>query len=122
MTRPLGSTPPRPAGASRLLRTGPPARPATVLTASTVAAARQLPLAILDSSVEACLPTFHARAADLAHVAYMPDTAWPEKRTPARLIPADLLRPGFDVTLLIIDTSTATPEKRGLRTVFPIPT
>jgi acyl dehydratase len=45
-------------------------------------------LAILDSSVEACLPTFHARAADRAHVAYMPDTAWPEKkRTPARLIP-----------------------------------
>ena len=55
--------------------------------AFTVAAARQLPLAILDSSVEACLPTFRARAADRAHVAYMPDTAWPEKRTPARLIP-----------------------------------
>ena len=62
-------------------------RPATVLTAFTVAAARQLPLAILDSSVEACLPTFRAKAADRAHVAYMPDTAWPATRTPARLIP-----------------------------------
>src|SRR6185503_6054596 len=34
---------------------------------------------------------------------------------------ADLLHPGFDVTLLSNDTSTAIPEKRGLRTVFPIP-
>src|SRR5258705_13306824 len=35
---------------------------------------------------------------------------------------ADLLHPGFDVTLLSYDTSTAIPENEGLRTVFPVPT
>jgi hypothetical protein len=54
MTRPLRSTPIT--GASPLLRAGPPAR-------CQHAAAR--------------LPMFHARAADQAHAASVPDTTWP---------------------------------------------
>src|SRR5215218_7190890 len=54
MTRPLRSTPIT--GASLLLRAGPPAR-------GQQAAAR--------------LPMFHARAADQAHAASVPDTTWP---------------------------------------------
>ena len=81
MTRPLGSTPTAPSRASQLLRAGPPARPATVLTAF-----RFQPFGnslspsanYANGSVGACLPTFRAKAADRAHVAYMPDTAWPE--------------------------------------------
>ena len=45
MTRPLGSTPTAPAGASPLLRAGPPARPATVLSPSRFQPLGRLPLA-----------------------------------------------------------------------------
>jgi hypothetical protein len=33
------------------------------------------------------LPTFPTKAADQAHAAFMPDTAWPVSGPPARLIP-----------------------------------
>ena len=111
MTRPLGSTPTAPSRDFTATGAGPPARPATVLTAFTVSAARQLPLAILDSSVEACLPTFRTEAADRAHVAYMPDTASPKSGHPPDSSRADLLHPGFDVTLLSNDTSPAIPNQ-----------
>ena len=74
MARPLRSTPIT--GASSLLRAGPPARLATVLTAS-----RSHPLGCslssTSDSIETRLPVFHARAADQAHAASMPGTAWP---------------------------------------------
>ena len=41
-------------------------------------------------------PKFRAGAADRAHAAFMPDTAWPVNGTPARLIPGPFGRPGFD--------------------------
>ena len=52
---------------------------------------------IVDCSVEVCLPTFHTEAADRAHVAYMPDAAWPRNVDTRRLIPS-LLHLGFDAT------------------------
>ena len=75
MTRPLRSTPIT--GASPLLRAGPPAEPATVLTPTQ---RRLLPLAHPEtrtSSIGFGLLPFHAEAADRARVASMPDTAWP---------------------------------------------
>lgn len=76
MTRPLCSTPIT--EASPLLRAGPPAGPATVLTPTTTAGyslspARQPRTRRIGFGL---LP-FHAKAADRARVASMPDTAWP---------------------------------------------
>jgi hypothetical protein len=76
MTRPLRSTPIT--GASPLLRAGPPAGPATVLTPTPSAGYSLSPTRkIRTGSVEPGLLPFHARAADRARVAFMPDTAWP---------------------------------------------
>src|SRR5450756_242601 len=78
MVRPLRSTPVT--GASSLLRTGPPARPASVLNTSQFLLLGALPLTTPDAAgggIGACLPTFHAAAADQARVAFMPDTDWP---------------------------------------------
>src|SRR5664279_403305 len=78
MGRPLRSTPVT--GASSLLRTGPPARPASVLNTSQFLLLGALPLTTPDTAgggIGACLPTFHAAAADQDRVAFMPDTAWP---------------------------------------------
>ena len=85
---PLRSTPIT--GASSLLRAGPPARPATVLTPDLTPghSLSQTKLIhsepISPSSVGTHLPTFPARAADQAHATSMPDTAWPETGLPAR--------------------------------------
>ena len=76
MTRPLRSTPIT--GASPLLRAGPPAGSATVLTPAQRAGC--LPLTHPEtrtSSIGFGLLPFHAEAADRARVASMPDTAWP---------------------------------------------
>jgi hypothetical protein len=51
-----------------------------------------------NGSVGTRLPPFHARAADRTHVAYTPDTAWPEHGHPPDSSRADLLHPGFDAT------------------------
>src|SRR5215470_2034805 len=76
MTWPLGSAPIT--GASSLLRASPPARPATVLSPSRIRPVGSLPLAApQDSDIRARLLTFRVKAADRAHVASMPDTAWP---------------------------------------------
>src|SRR4051794_5398719 len=74
---------------SSLLRVGPPACPATVLNPSRLEPLGTLPLTTRKWATVsgACLPLFHTRAADQAHVASMPDTAWPTRRAPARLIP-----------------------------------
>jgi hypothetical protein len=76
MTRSLRSTPIT--GASSLLRTGPPTGPATVLTPTpgvgySLSPARKT----RTDSVESGLLPFHAKAADRARVASMPDTTWP---------------------------------------------
>src|ERR1700749_5126840 len=68
--------------ASPLLRAGPPAGSATVLSASGFCrAARSLsppaPETGASAGVGTRLPTFHAGAAGQAHAAYTPDTAWP---------------------------------------------
>src|ERR1035437_10558035 len=78
MVRPLRSTPIT--GASSLLRTGPPARPASVLNTSQFLLLGALPLTTPNPAgggIGTCLPTFHAAAADQARVAFMPDTTWP---------------------------------------------
>src|ERR1035437_2837176 len=78
MGRPLRSTPIT--GASSLLRTGPPARPASVLNTSQFLLLGALPLTTPNHAgggIGTCLPTFHAAAADQARVAFMPDTVRP---------------------------------------------
>src|SRR5450756_1252239 len=83
MVRPLRSTPIT--GASSLLRTGPPARPASVLNTSQFLLLGALPLTTPNPAgrgIGTCLPTFHAAAADQARVAYMPDTTWPVNGSP----------------------------------------
>src|SRR6478735_3403016 len=90
MTRPLGSTPTAPSRGfiATTSRSASGSRDGTHCLA--VQPLGRLPLALrheANGSVGTRLPTFHAKAADRTHVAYMPDTAWPETRTPARLIP-----------------------------------
>jgi len=83
MVRPLRSTPTT--GASSLLRTGPPARPASVLNPSQFLLLGALPLTTPDAAgggIGTCLPTFHATAADQARVAFMPDTTRPVNEHP----------------------------------------
>src|SRR5674476_78149 len=83
MVRPLRSTPIT--GVSSLLRTGPPARPASVLNPSQFLLLGALPLTTPDAaggSIGTCLPTFHATAADQARVAFMPDTTRPVNEHP----------------------------------------
>jgi hypothetical protein len=50
------------------------------------------------------LPTFHARAADQAHVAYVPDTTWPVSGHPPGSSRDPLRRPGFDAPSISITT------------------
>src|ERR1022692_4781101 len=66
-------------GASPLLRAGPPARAATVLSASSFrCAARSLsPPAHAGGRIGTRLPKFRAEAADRARAAFMPGTTWP---------------------------------------------
>jgi hypothetical protein len=77
-TRPLRSTPIT--GASPLLRAGPPARRATVLSTRPEGFRTGFSLSprpLSQGSIATRLPTFHAEAADRARAAFMPDTAWP---------------------------------------------
>src|SRR5665811_1984248 len=99
MVRPLRSTPIT--GASSLLRTGPPARPASVLNTSQFLLLSALPLTTPNPAgggIGTCLPTFHAAAADQDRVAFMPDTAWPVNGHPPDSSQGPNQRPGFDVT------------------------
>jgi hypothetical protein len=84
MTRPLGSTPTAPSRGftATTSRSASATRDGTHCL--TVQPLGRLPLAIrhyANGSVGTRLPTFRTEAADRAHVAYMPDTAWPETRT-----------------------------------------
>src|SRR6266487_4185851 len=105
MTRPLGSTPIT--GASQLLRTGPPARPATVLT--------PLRLEPLGTSLSPSNPDGQYRVMP-SHVprrSRRPGSRrlhaghrLANQRAPARLIPGSNGYPGFDVICYYFDTST----------------
>src|SRR5215813_3965900 len=80
MSRPLRS--PAITAGSPLLRAGPPADTAMVLSASRFLPPCALPLATRHhqhqgSGFGVRLPTFRAEAADRARAASMPDTAWP---------------------------------------------
>jgi hypothetical protein len=60
-----------------------------------------------------CLPTFRARAADQAHVAYMPDTTWPVSGSPPGSSRANSKHPVL-MSSMRYDTSPATPPtERG---------
>ena len=120
----MAPPPPRPAGASQLLRAGPPARPATVLTAlrfSRLAGSLSPSVTHANGSVGTRLPTFHARAADRTHVAYMPDTAWPVSGLPPDSSRADLLHPGFLMPSNWVTTRQQRSPKTGTAHRLPGP-
>src|SRR6478736_2016060 len=106
MTRPLRSTPIT--GASPLLRVGPPAEPATVLTPTQSAGYSLSPTReTRTSSVGFGLLPFHAEAADRARVASMPDTAWPISGHPP-----DSSRDHLDTPVSMSPTSFSTRQQR----------
>src|SRR5260370_31515569 len=85
MPRPLGSPPTAPSRGftATTSRSASGSRDGTHCLA--VQPLGRLPLALrheANGSVGTRLPTFHARAADRTHVAYTPDTAWPEHGHP----------------------------------------
>jgi hypothetical protein len=119
MSRPLRSAPIT--GVSSLLRAGPPAFAASVLNASRFLPLSALPLApaaIMRTrrSISARLPMFRAAAADQAHAASMPDTAWPVNGLP----------PGSSRSRINAPVSMSFPKSRhfssgSLAFVFLIP-
>lgn len=91
------------AGASQLLRTGPPANTATVLNAFgfclgalplTTTRPKKTDRAV--DSIDVRLLTFRARAADQSHAAYMPGTTWPVNGYPPGSSQGSEGDPGFD--------------------------
>jgi hypothetical protein len=106
-----------------LLQAGPPAHLASVLSPLRVPPAWDAPShRPMGGRIGVRLPTFHAGAADQAHVAFMPDTIWPVSGHPPDSSRAAGVRPGFDVTCLYVTTRHQRSPRRGLRTVFPVPT
>ena len=105
MTRPLGSAPIT--EASSLLRTGPPARPATVLRPPRPQPQETLPLAARGGQcrdVPSHVPRGTRRSGSRRlhaghHLA--------SQRAPARLIPGSSGHPGFDAVCFYFDTSAA---------------
>ena len=90
--------------ASPLLRAGPPARAAAVLSTSPFRRLGALPLAprIPAGAVSTrAFPCFRTRAADRARATCTPGTAWPAIRASARLIPGRALSPRFRCRLLL---------------------
>ena len=115
MTRPLRSTPIT--GASPLLRVGPPAEPATVLTPTQSAGYSLSPTReTRTGSVGFGLLPFHAEAADRARVASMPDTAWPISRHPP-----DLSRDHLDTPVSMSPESFSIRQQRFACARLPDP-
>jgi hypothetical protein len=115
MTRPLRSTPIT--AASPLLRAGPSAGPATVLTPEPKRGL--LPLAHPETragSTGSGLLPFHAEAADRARVASMPDTAWPVGGHPP-----DSFRDQMDTPVSMSPVSISTRPQRFARARLPDP-
>jgi hypothetical protein len=97
----------------------------------TVSAVGTLPPATLGGlrprvdAFDARLLTFRARAADQAHAASTPDTAWPGTRAPAKLIPRTQWPLGFDAIFLLFrrlnDDAPPGPPGRALLERLPGP-
>ena len=124
MTRSLGSTPTAPSRGFIATTNRSASTPRDGTHCLAVQPLGRLPVAIhspADSGIETRLPTFHAKAADRTHVAYMPDTTWPVSGLPPGSSRADLLQPGFDATLLGNDTSPAIPENEDCAPSFRSP-
>ena len=91
-----------------------------------------LPLATTEAydpgrRIDARLLTFRTRAADQAHAASTPGTAWPGTRAPARLIPKDTPEPPVSMPSQSFDASTAhahpgSPWPGASWNVFLVPT
>lgn len=116
MTWPLRSTPIT--GASSLLRASPPARPATVLNPSRFQPAGTLPLAALAGRPYQGTPSPVPRESSRSdsrrlHAGHR----LASKRAPARLIPEQLVRSGFDVTRVYFDTSSANHLRSSFRSL-----
>src|SRR5947207_3105515 len=120
LSRPLRSTPPQRAGASQLLRAGPPASAATGTQCLRFlprhAPSRPLEPAAPDDGFDARLLTFRARAADQAHAASTPGTTWPVSGHPPGSSrgypPAPVLMPALPVTTRQRLRHTRLPDPR----------
>jgi len=117
MSRPLRSTPVT--EASPLLRAGPPADAASVLSASRFLPPGALPLdppAAHDqgSGIDVRLPTFRAKAADRTRAASMPDTTWPVDGLPPGSSRAHLTAP-VSMSSSCYDTSSAVRSRSPSR-------
>jgi hypothetical protein len=104
--------------ASPLLRAGPPADAATVLSASgfrrTARSSRPQRLPAPGGSVGIRLPTFHAEAADRTRAASMPDTAWPVNGLPPGSSRTHLTDPVL-MSAACFDTSSAVRSRSPSR-------
>jgi len=116
MTWPLRSTPIT--GASSLLRVSPPARPATVLNPSRFPPVGTLPLTALAGR------GYRGAPSPVPRESSRPDSRrfhaghrLASKRAPARLIPEQLVRPGFDVNRVCFDTSSANHSRSSSRSL-----
>jgi hypothetical protein len=108
---------------SQLLQASPPARPATVLNPSQgFHLGVSLSPPQKSSSFGTRFLTFHARAADQAHAASMPDTTWPVSGHPPDSSQDRIQSPGFDVTLPISTRQQRIPRRDFQCNAFPIPT
>jgi hypothetical protein len=79
----------------RRVRQHAPRRYSASRGSSTCSAPSRAP--IRGDGVEACFPTFHAKAADQAHITSVPDTTWPVSGHPPDSSRAQHQTPGFDV-------------------------
>ena len=114
----MAPPPPQRAGASQLLRAGPPASAASVLSAFGFCLGT-LPLATrgpnldpfrLAVGIDARLPMFRARAADQAHAASAPGTTWPTVGQPPSSSRERDKDPRFRCHRSFHSASTATPR------------
>ena len=72
----------------------------------------------LAGSTGAHLPTFHARAADQDHVAYMPDTTRPISGTPAGFFPGPIC---LALVLMSANPVTTLQQRSRLETAHRLP-
>ena len=106
------------AGASPLLRAGPPASAASVLNASGFCR-RQAPSRdpgppAPSRRINARLLPFRARAADQDHAAFTPGTTWPIIGTPTRFHHRRTAKsPAFDATSIVLTTPQQRTPNQG---------
>ena len=116
MSRPLRSAPIT--GASPLLRAGPPARAATVLSTSPFQRLGALPLAPSQGAVSArAFPCFRTQAADRARATCTPGTAWPAIRAFRQAHPGT----GIIAPVLMPSSTSRRFSGGSLAFAFPVP-